>query len=106
MGAPITIDADTHVDETEDTWEYMLPNEKDLKPEAGVPTGDPDPNRPPTRYWIIDGQRQPRLTRSDEKTHTTVETRELLDVKERLIDMDELEVQTQVIFPTTMLIQT
>ncbi len=106
MGAPITIDADTHVDETENTWEYMLPNEKDLKPEAGFPSGDPDPNRPPTRYWIIDGQRQPRLTRTDEKTHTTVETRELLDVKERLIDMDELEVQTQVIFPTTMLIQT
>ena len=102
---PKTIDADTHVDETEDTWEYLRPNERELKPVAGYPAQQ-DPDRQPTRYWIIDGERQPRLTRDDEKTHSTVETRELIDVKARLQDMDELDVQTQVIFPTTMLIQT
>ena len=102
---PKTIDADTHVDETEDTWDYMLPGEQHMKPASGSPS-NPDPNRPLTRYWIIDGERQPRLTRDDVKTHSTVETRELMDVKARLQDMDELDVQTQVIFPTTMLIQT
>lgn len=103
MATPKTIDADTHVDETEDTWEFI--KNPDLKPTAGYPSQQ-DPNRPSVRYWMIDGERQPRLTRDDVKTHSTVETRELLDVKKRLKDMDELDVQTQVIFPTTMLIQT
>ena len=101
---PTTIDADTHIDETEDTWEYMLPGEEDFKPIVGYPS-NPDPNRPPTRYWMIDGERQPRLRRSDEKTRTTVEARELLDVNVRLRDMDSLDVQTHVIYPTTFLIQ-
>ena len=52
------IDADTHVDETEDTWEYMLPSEQDLKPVVGYPS-NPDPSRPATRYWLIDGERPP-----------------------------------------------
>jgi uncharacterized protein len=98
------IDADTHVDETEDTWEYMLPSEQELKPVVGYPS-NPDPNRPTTRYWIIDGERQPRLRRSDERTHTKVEARELLDVKVRTDDMDSLGVQTHVIYPTMFLIQ-
>src|SRR6266852_842290 len=98
------IDADTHVDETEDTWEYILPSELNLKPMVGFPA-NPDPNRPLTRYWMIDGERQPRLRRSDEKTKTTVEARELLDVKVRLRDMDSLGVQTHVIYPTMFLIQ-
>lgn len=101
---PTTIDADTHIDETEDTWAYMLPGEEEFKPTVGYPS-NPDPARPLTRYWMIDGERQPRLTRSDEKTRTTVEARELLDVKVRLRDMDSLDVQTHVIYPTTFLIQ-
>ena len=104
MPVPI-IDADTHVDETEDTWEFMLPNERHLTPTTGYPS-NPDPNRPLTRYWIIDGERQPRLTRDDVKTHSTVETRELLDVKARLRDMDEAGAEYHVIYPTTFLIQT
>jgi len=101
---PTTIDADTHIDETEDTWEYLLPSEQEYKPVVGYPS-NPDPTRPPTRYWIIDGERQPRLRRNDEKTRTTVEARELLDVNVRLRDMDSLNVQTHVIYPTTYLIQ-
>ena len=101
---PTTIDADTHIDETEDTWEYMLPGEEEFKPKVAYPS-NPDPNLPPTRWWMIDGERQPRLRRSDEKTRTTVEARELLDVKVRLRDMDSLDVQTHVIYPTTFLIQ-
>ena len=101
---PTTIDADTHVDETEDTFEYLLPSEQEYKPTVGLPS-NPDPNRPLTRYWMIDGERQPRLTRNDERTRTTVEARELLDVQVRLRDMDSLDVQTHVIYPTTFLIQ-
>src|SRR5439155_14816804 len=101
---PTTIDADTHIDETEDTWEYMLPSEQEFKPVVGYPS-NPDPNRPTPRYWMIDGERQPRLARNDQRTRTTVEARELLDVNVRLSDMDSLDVQTHVIYPTTFLIQ-
>src|SRR5438552_9676709 len=69
---PRTIDADTHIDETEDTWEYMRPDEKGFKPVVAYPSS-PDPNRPLTRYWMIDGERQPRLHRDDDRTRTTVE---------------------------------
>src|SRR5205085_5687482 len=81
------IDADTHVDETEDTWEYMEPGEQHLKPTTGFPP-NPDPTRPASRYWLIDGHRQPRFIRNDTGTHTTVQTRELMDVEARLRDMD------------------
>ncbi len=97
------IDADTHVDETEDTWEFLLPEEQDLKPTTGYPSR-PDPSRPPTRYWIIDNHRQPRFTRSDAETRTTVATRELLDVEARLRDMDAMDVEVQVIYPTLFLV--
>ena len=96
------IDADTHVDETEDTWDYLLPDEQALKPETQTPA-NPDPSRPPSRYWLIDGKRQLRFIRSDATTGTTVEARELLDVDQRLCQMDELEVDVQVIYPTLFL---
>ena len=101
---PTTIDADTHVDETEDTWEYMAASEAAYKPVVGYPS-NPDPNRPTQRFWVIDGDRQPRLHREDARTMTTVGTRELMDVPARLRDMDELDVQTHVIYPTMFLVQ-
>ena len=75
-----TIDADTHIDETEDTWEYMAASEEQFKPVVGYPS-NPSPNRATQRFWVIDGDRQPRLHREDARTMTTVETRELIDVK-------------------------
>ncbi len=103
MSQPV-IDADTHVDETEDTWEYIEPGEEALKPYTAYPS-NPDPNRRPTRYWMIDGRRQMRITRDDARTHTTVEMRELLDVSARLRKMDELGVDVHVIYPTTFLVE-
>ena len=101
---PTTIDADTHVDETEDTWEYMLASEQEYKPVVGYPSNS-DPKRLTQRFWVIDGERQPRLARNDTKTVTTVETRELLDVGARTRDMDAMDVQTHVIYPTLFLVQ-
>jgi predicted TIM-barrel fold metal-dependent hydrolase len=97
------IDADTHIDETEATWEWMEAGARELKPRADAPA-NPDPNRPPARYWVIDGHRQPRLSRDDKRTHTTVQTRELLDPMARVRHMDELGVEVQVIYPTTFLV--
>jgi predicted TIM-barrel fold metal-dependent hydrolase len=100
----LVIDADTHVDETEDTWEFMQGNDLQFKPTPAYPAKI-DPSRPPSRYWMIDGQRQIRFIRSDEKTRTTVQTRELLDVAARLRAMDERGIQVQVIYPTLFIME-
>jgi predicted TIM-barrel fold metal-dependent hydrolase len=98
------IDADTHVDETEQTWGYMRENEIALRPTTAYPS-NPDPKLPPARYWVIDGKRQVRFIRSDKDSGTTIETRELLDVKARLKHMDELGTDIQVIYPTLFLME-
>lgn len=98
------IDADTHIDETEETWEYIPEEDAAYRPVAGYPS-NPDPNRRPTRYWIIDGRRQMRMTRDDTLTGTTEAMRELKDVDARLRAMDELGIDVQVIYPTMFLVE-
>lgn len=98
------IDADTHIDETDDTWEYMQEADLAFKPTTAYPA-NPDPKLPPARYWVIDGRRQVRFVRSDKDSGTTAETRELLDVKARLRHMDELGTDIQVIYPTLFLME-
>lgn len=101
---PTIIDADTHVDETDHTWEYMQPGDEEYKPYTGYPS-NPDPNRPPTRYWMINGKRQTRFIRDDAKSHNTTEMRELLDIPARLKRMDEMGVDIQVMYPTMFLVE-
>lgn len=92
------IDSDTHVDETEATWEYIPANGQEFKP---TPVGDIRPGG--RRHWLIDGLKFTRPSRDDTITKTTVVTRELLDVPARLRHMDELGVEVQVIYPTIFL---
>src|SRR6266700_52622 len=100
----MAIDADTHVDETEATWEFMDEADRaEFMPTTAYPPNQ-DPNRPPTRYWMIDGHRQPRLHRDDKRSNTTVETRELLDPMARVRHMDELGTEVQVLYPSLMLV--
>ena len=91
------IDADTHVDETEATWEFI--DDPAQRPQRGT-FDDPKSVR---NYWLIAGTRQHKAKRSDVVTKTTAATRELLDVPARLRHMDELGVQVQVIYPTLFL---
>lgn len=100
----MVIDADTHVDETEDTWRYLRETELQFKPATVFPK-NLDPKLPPARYWLIDGKRQIRFIRNDQETGTTVETRELLDVAARIRDMDRLGTAIQVIYPTLFLME-
>jgi uncharacterized protein len=93
------IDTDTHVDETESTWDYLSPDEQALKPTTGfLPSANP--SSPPTRYWDLDGNRRLRPVRDDAKSGTALESRELLDVDVRLRHMDDLGVEVHVIYPT------
>src|SRR5437868_129087 len=100
------IDADAHIDENEDTWEYMDESERRLKPISfelsDYETAGPSDGRR-HRLWLISGNARLRRFRSDQATGTTRETRELVDVPARLRHMDELEIETQVLFPTTFL---
>jgi predicted TIM-barrel fold metal-dependent hydrolase len=97
------IDSDTHIDETEATWDWMAETEQQFKPKPDAPAVL-DPNRPPVRYWLVSGHRQPRFIRDDRRTRTTVETRELLDPMARVRHMDELGTDVQVLYPTMFLV--
>lgn len=98
------VDADAHVDETDETWEYMPEAEREFKPitfdpgKAIVP-GD----RRPHAFWLVDGRLGLRRWRDDERTGTTAEQRQLLDVPSRIRHMDELGIDFQVIYPTYLL---
>lgn len=98
------IDADTHVDETEATWEYMPPEDERFKPVVELyPNPDAAPDRPELRDWVVEGVRTRRVVRNDVKSGTRIEARELLDVDARLRHMDELGTEIQVIYPTFFL---
>lgn len=100
------IDADTHVDECEQTWTYMAPSEARFRPVTLVPTQEMVAGIAPpgyTRHWLIDGHLSIRRIRDDKRTGTTVEARELHDVPARLRHMDELRVDVHVIYPTLFL---
>lgn len=99
-------DADTHIDECDDTWSYLPEDHAWLAPRTIEFTPDQIPSYLPAGYhrlWYIDGRLAPRRHRSDERTGTTVETRELTDVRARLAHMDALGVDVQVIYPTLFL---
>ena len=100
------VDADAHVDECEDTWEFIPKGYERYKPFTvvqAVPdqaTGQP---RGYNRFWCIDGAFALRRIRNDERTATVMETRELRDVAARLRDMDQLGIHYQVCYPTLFL---
>ena len=96
------IDADTHVLETEDTWNFLEQNEQDWRPAAEAPK-NLDPNRRPVAYWNFAGRRRPRIVGEEATKGTSRETRELLDVDARLRHMDELGIETHVLYPTVFL---
>lgn len=101
------VDADTHVDENEETWAFLLPEHERFRPlTISPPDGWVDPALAPkgyNRFWSIDGALRIRRNRDDVRTGTTVETRELTDVGARLRDMDRLGVDAQVMYPTLFL---
>ena len=97
------VDADTHVDESESTWEGLEgANAKYIPvtvtpPSEGLPPGVLDASR--SRWWFVEDRLQSRAVR-DDVHHPLRERRELQDVHGRLEDMDRMGVDMQVIFPT------
>jgi predicted TIM-barrel fold metal-dependent hydrolase len=98
------IDADTHIDESESTWEKLqgtpyekyIPATVSLTPEEAKRAGFGPVN---SRKWVVENRFQSRAIR-DEVNHPLRVRRELEDVPGRLAHMDEMGVDIQVIFPT------
>ncbi len=114
------IDADAHVDETEDTWEYIEPSESRFKPVsvepataasrlrasspgAAVTTRPREFRPPPSDGWLVDGEIYRRPVRDYPRTGTTAATSQLLDVDARVRHLDELRIDVQVLYPTTFI---
>ncbi len=101
----LVIDADCHVIENDQTWEYLDPQDAHFKPQ---PVDNPD--RP---MWIIDGRARqrpfgttPTGAPSEQLSgfsRTSFQTRSLSDIDARLAHMDELNVDIQVLYPTIYL---
>ena len=102
MGA---IDADAHVIETAQTWSYLEADERrfapqlmaqsfgaDLLSNEGVAVRD---------FWVIEGRAHGKDRNVG--TNTPQESREMLSVEARLAHMDELGIETQVLYPTLFL---
>ena len=91
------IDSDTHVIETERTWDYMAESEASFRPKSLVPR-DPPPKeiRGGHEFWMIDGKLHPR--RDNIGAQTSEAAREMADVAERLRHMDALGVDVQILF--------
>lgn len=88
------IDADSHVDETEATWDYLLPGDEQYRPECVQYEGNRD------QSWVSEGLTFRRAVRDYRRTGVTAETSQLLDVAARVEHLDRLNIDVQVIYPT------
>jgi len=104
----VVIDSDSHVVETERTWQFM-----DAEDERYRPVLAPHPKDPHTQWWIINGQarglRFPTLTEEEMEERskqlgrnvvTPIGAREGDDVERRLRHMDRLGIDVQVMIHT------
>ena len=107
------IDADAHVVESPQTWEYLTPSENKFRPMLFKPDNDTQ-----KAHWVIDGKIRGlfRFTFSKEDLvkksaeigrdmATTMATRDLADVGARIKHMDELGIDIQVLYPSIFLDQ-
>ena len=107
------IDADAHVVESPQTWEYLTPSENKFRPMLFKPENDTQ-----KAHWVIDGKIRGlfRFTFSKEDLvkksaeigrdmATTMATRDLADVGARIKHMDELGIDIQVLYPSIFLDQ-
>ena len=104
----MVIDADSHVVETEHTWDFLDESDKKFRPQLFESSDNPK-----TKYWFLDGKvigfRIPTLTEREleskstetgRKLQTPTEARELRDIELRLQHMDRLGIDIQVLYNT------
>lgn len=102
---PVVIDADAHVVETEQTWEYLQPEEAKYRPKLFS-----SPEEPGREYWVINGriggfrfptmtekQLQAQSARTGRLVTSESASREMSDISLRLEGMDHLGIDVQVL---------
>jgi predicted TIM-barrel fold metal-dependent hydrolase len=100
------IDADAHVVESERVWDYLEGGEKKFRPTLVAA-----PDKPESQIWVLDGenlgpkfpspnekQSEEHVKRFGREVATSVQARELSDVTQRLLHMDELGIDVQVLY--------
>ena len=102
------IDADTHVIENEQTWEYLEADEQAFKPVVVVPKHGGAANVPGfggqqavEEFWIIDGRILAKRS-GFISTEMSEGAREVSDVEARLAHMDELGVDIHVLYTSLL----
>lgn len=114
MQKSLIVDADAHVIETEQTWDYLDPKDRQYRPtlvsvqeerNVEIPRGainDWHIRKP--GYWIVDGQTL--MAGRIQSTHYPPGAQFPTDVDARVRHMDELGVDVQVIYPSFFLLST
>lgn len=87
------IDADAHVIEAPETWDFLEPHAKKWAPVPLTGTGG-------ELFWLVDGQ---LFSREAGNPDLTVDIRQMRDLKTRLEIMDKFGMKTQVLYPTLFL---
>jgi len=111
----LVIDADAHVVESDHTWDYIDPSERQYRP---VPLETPEDNGTKLQFWLIDGKvrgfRFPVFSNAElEKRSRQVgrkfadaqESREMANVGLRLEHMDQIGIDVQVLHNTMFIEQ-
>ena len=100
-----TIDADAHVIETQATWAHLGEAGRNYTPMVVTHTSGHETHglegNVQKQFWVIDNRLLPK--EHNVGSDTSVDAREMRDIDARLKHMDELEIDTQVLFPTLFL---
>jgi uncharacterized protein len=88
------VDADAHVIETEQTWEFMLEEERRFAPEVLIS------QKNGIQFWRVDDR---VIANSNLGLNVPENSRDMTDVSARLAHMDALKIDTQVLYPTLFL---
>ena len=110
------IDADSHVYEVEETWDYLPKKYRDRRPVAvTIPPKDAPYMGVDNSFWLVDGKAMqwtwgpgtiqigcPLTSVHAGMKEFTVGNQSLMDVPARLADMDRAGVDVQVIYPTLL----
>ena len=91
----LSIDADAHVIETEETWAAMTGGMAKYRPRIVLPTDGGQ------QYWLVDGRAFSR--RVNVNRQIPADIIEMRDIEGRLRHMDELGVDIQVLYPSLFL---